>query len=324
MKNLRSWAIATALVGAVGLTAYAAAESGTSSTTATTSSTTEVNIGCQPYPVTGRGTVIIRYVDTEGKEIEEPVSLTQDVGTSYDTTPYEKATIAAELTYTDADGKTHTNPNGYYSLIKAQLPTNETGTVTEETQYVTYVYDIKRFSVVRRLKVALNYDQTKTAVLKEETVVDNQPVGTDYAVNMFDFRSYPDVSGYADPINQKFQAVVDVEYASADSRTSVKIDNISTYTIEGEDVFDLTAQGTGQTFEDYFVAHWRDYLDPSLDPYKKESDGLYTYIYPRQIHLRSTLEYTVSEVDGVLYYDVLISVIGEFAPDIHVPTLPQG
>ncbi|MBM6742693.1 MucBP domain-containing protein, partial [Enterococcus gallinarum] len=67
--------------------------------------------------------VTVKYVDTDGNEIHAPQVITGNVGDDYDaTTDVYKLTI-----------------NGY-TLDTKQLPTNSTGTMSDQAQTVTYVY----------------------------------------------------------------------------------------------------------------------------------------------------------------------------------------
>lgn len=164
MKNIRSWAILAAVVGTVGLTAYAAAESGAISTAnataENTSTTAQVTTGCVPYPETGKGTVLIRFVDSAGNDLEQTVAITDTVGASYSTTAHAKA----ELTV---------NGVGYYLDTTATAGT-ETGTIPEGGATVTYTY--RKYS-----KVVYTYyrvpDYGDRSIIGTGTIVENLKVG---------------------------------------------------------------------------------------------------------------------------------------------------
>lgn len=166
MKKLRSWAILGAVVGAIGLTVYAAAQNGVASPA---TNSTEVNTGCVPYPATNRGHVIINYVDRDGNPIESYVSLTQDVGSTYDTTPYRKDKITV-------------NGSDYY-LMTDRLPSNETGTVQSNTTNVTYTLDVKRGYVVFTFGTSFaNVELRDKSISVSYTLAEDLPVGSQYTL----------------------------------------------------------------------------------------------------------------------------------------------
>ncbi|MET3635139.1 MucBP domain-containing protein [Streptococcus porcorum] len=121
-----------------------------------------------------KGSVVVNYIDTEGKVIKAPVIDTpsSSTGTAYDTTDNKPTTITTE------DGTT-------YELVPVLTKGSETGKVVEGETIVTYVYrkvvaptpNVKTGSVVIRYVEAGNESNVlKDPVLDENAVV----TGTKY------------------------------------------------------------------------------------------------------------------------------------------------
>ncbi|ROZ08372.1 MucBP domain-containing protein, partial [Enterococcus gallinarum] len=103
--------------------------------------------------------VTVKYVDTDGNEIHAPQVITGNVGDDYDaTTDVYKLTI-----------------NGY-TLDTKQLPTNSTGTMSDQAQTVTYVY---AKDPVKAADVTVKYlDTDGTEIHAPQVITGN--VGDDY------------------------------------------------------------------------------------------------------------------------------------------------
>ncbi|TWS94429.1 MucBP domain-containing protein, partial [Streptococcus sp. sy018] len=115
-----------------------------------------------------KGTVVVNYVDENGNVLQTPVTDTTNVstGTEYDTTDYKPTTITK-------DGKT-------YELVKvADESASETGTVTEGTTEVTYVY--KEVTPAKTGTVVVNYvDENGNILQTPVTDTTNASTGTEY------------------------------------------------------------------------------------------------------------------------------------------------
>ena len=103
--------------------------------------------------------VTVKYVDTDGNEIHAPQVITGNVGDDYDaTTDVYKLTI-----------------NGY-TLDTKQLPTNSTGTMSDQAQTVTYVY---AKDPVKAADVTVKYVDTDGTEIHAPQVITGN-VGDDY------------------------------------------------------------------------------------------------------------------------------------------------
>ncbi|HFI2692390.1 TPA: MucBP domain-containing protein, partial [Streptococcus suis] len=111
-----------------------------------------------------KGSVVVKYVTTDGTPIKDPVTDTPDssVGTDYDTKDNKPETI------TTADGKT-------YKLVPSLTKGTETGDVVPGVTEVTYVYEEVKGDVV------VNYVNTAGEEIAPQ-VVDTKTTstGTDY------------------------------------------------------------------------------------------------------------------------------------------------
>ncbi len=121
-----------------------------------------------------KGGVVVNYEDTEGNVIADQVIDTQDAstGTAYDTTDNKPT----EITY---NGHTYrlvavAGDNWSEDGVKTGSA-SETGTVTETTQQVTYVYQLVKGNVI------VNYEDEDGNVIQDPVVdEENTPVGDDY------------------------------------------------------------------------------------------------------------------------------------------------
>jgi LPXTG-motif cell wall-anchored protein len=109
--------------------------------------------------------VTVKYVDTKGTELHAPQVISGNIGDDYDaTTDTYKLTI---------DG---------YTLDATQLPTNGTGTLSDQAQTVTYVYTKKTEETKTPLPAAdvtVKYVDTKGTELHAPQVISGN-IGDDY------------------------------------------------------------------------------------------------------------------------------------------------
>jgi LPXTG-motif cell wall-anchored protein len=93
--------------------------------------------------------ITVKYVDNEGKQIQNPQTLKGNIGEKYDV-----STADYQLTI---DG---------YTLDKAQLPKNMTGTFSNTAQTVTYVYTKNILQIIDSSTQAKSNTKTETSNIK--------------------------------------------------------------------------------------------------------------------------------------------------------------
>ncbi len=130
------------------------------------------------------GNVIVHYVDRNGNTIQESVSVLDDVivGTEYDVSSYKLSSIIV-------DGKTY---------VLKEVIGNETGSVLEGTNEVTFVYELEQETEPDDEPNDTPKDEPKNGI-KEETKVSNQTnaksgVETSVSTNALFFSSIAFVS----------------------------------------------------------------------------------------------------------------------------------